>query len=170
MNVRWIGAILIIVGCGGVGFGMALNYKREEAILEQLIKTLDYMRCELEYRMTSLPELCKKAANFSSGCIKAVFTQLGMELDAQIAPDAACCMSAVLKRSSSIPEKVASALAELGRSLGQFDLDGQLRGLSVVVRSCEKELEQLQANHPQRVRSYQTLGLCAGAALAILFV
>lgn len=170
MNLQWVGAILIIVGCGGVGFGMALNYKREEMTLGQLIKALEFMSCELEYRMTPLPELCRKVSAFSTGCVRSAFSQLAQELNSQIAPDAACCMTAVLKKLPGLPDKTTTALKELGRSLGQFDLDGQIKGVGAVMRTCEKELQELKANRTQRVRSYQTLGLCAGAALAILFI
>lgn len=170
MKLQWIGAILIIVGCGGVGFGMVLNYKREEAALKQLLKALTYMNCELEYRMTPLPDLCRKVSDFSTGCIRAVFLKLAKELEAQIAPDARCCMKAVLKAVPELPQKAVTGLAELGDSLGQFDLNGQLKGVDAVIQNCEKELRNLEANRSERLRSYQTLGLCAGAALAILFI
>ena len=58
----------------------------------------------------------------------------------------------------------------LGTSLGRFDLTGQLNGLEQVRSHCRRELEALAGNRDQRVRGYQTLGICAGAALAILFV
>lgn len=170
MNLHWIGAALIIVGCGGVGFGMALNYKREEAALNHLIKALEYMRCELEYRITPLPELCQKVAAFTSGSIRLLFRNLMQELNAQISPDTLCCMKAALKKTPEMPKKTAAALLELGRSLGQFDLDGQVSEISAVILSCKKELQDMQAERSQRLRSYQTLGLCAGAALAILFI
>ncbi len=170
MNLQWMGAILIIAGCGGVGFGMALNYKREEAALGKLIKALEFMRCELEYRLTPLPELCRKAADYSLGSVSTVFLGLAKELETQIAPDAACCMTAVLKKTKELPKKAAAAMEELGKSLGQFDLQGQVRGIASVQRLCENELEELAANRSNRIRSYQTLGLCAGAALVILFI
>ena len=170
MNLQWMGAILIIVGCGGIGFGMALNYKREELTLRQLLKALEFMRCELNYRMTPLPELCKAVAAFSTGIVKNVFTKLAEELTAQVAPDAACCMLAVLKDCKSIPRKTADALAELGNTLGRFDLDGQMQGLSAVMQMCDRELQEMESNRTDRLRSYQTLGLCAGAALAILLI
>lgn len=170
MKVQWIGALLIIVGCGGVGFGMALNYKREENTLRHMIKALEFMRCELEFRMTPLPELCRKVSEFSTGCIRTAFFNLAKELDSQVAPDARCCMSAVTQKMPELPQKTVAAFTELGRSLGQFDLEGQVSGIASVQRSCEKELKELEANRKERLRSYQTLGLCAGAALAILFI
>ena len=59
---------------------------------------------------------------------------------------------------------------QLGDSLGRFDLSGQIQGLASVQKRAEFELEQLRRNQDVRLRSYQTLGLCAGAALVVLFL
>ena len=56
----------------------------------------------------------------------------------------------------------------LGSSLGRFDLSGQLKGLQSVRGECLRELESLEKNQPERLKSYQTLGMCAGAALVII--
>ena len=170
MNLHWIGAILIIAGCGGIGFGMALNYKREENTLRQLIQIMDLFCCELEYRMTPLPELFRKASCVATGQLSKWLTNVTQELESQIAPDAACCMNSALRENRDLPAKVLFALTDLSRSLGEYDLAGQLRGIHSVQASCSRQLEDLENNRTQRIRSYQTLGLCAGAALAILFI
>ena len=56
------------------------------------------------------------------------------------------------------------------QNLGKFDMSGQLRGLENARNVCRENLELLMYNKDRRLRSYQTLGLCAGAAVAILFV
>ena len=61
MSIKWIGAILVIVGCGGVGFSMAAAYRRQETALRELMGTLDFMSWELQFRLTPLPELCRRA-------------------------------------------------------------------------------------------------------------
>ena len=61
-------------------------------------------------------------------------------------------------------------LTELGATLGRFDLPGQLRGLDAAIRSAEESLRRLREGAPERRRSYQTLGLCTGAAVAILLL
>ena len=55
MSFKWIGALMVVAGCGGVGFTMAAAYIREEWALRSLIGALDYMTCELQYRLTPLP-------------------------------------------------------------------------------------------------------------------
>ena len=47
MTIRIVGAALLILGCGSVGFQMAAAHMREERILRQLLRLLDYMECEL---------------------------------------------------------------------------------------------------------------------------
>jgi hypothetical protein len=54
--------------------------------------------------------------------------------------------------------------------LGIFDLPGQLKGLEEAQQVCQRALEQLEKGQAARLRSYQTLALCAGAALTILFL
>ena len=58
----------------------------------------------------------------------------------------------------------------LGKSIGRFDMDGQIKGLEAVRQDCRRRLDELSKDRDTRLRSYQTLGLCAGAALAILFI
>lgn len=170
MNFKWIGALLVIAGCGGVGFAMAAGYKREEWSLRCLIGALDYMTCELQFRLTPLPALCRQAGKECRGPVGKVLTDLAAELENQIAPDADSCMYAALSRREDLPGQTREALRMLGASLGRFDLEGQLRGLEQIRGHCRSTLEALTQNRDQRIRSYQTLGVCAGAALAILFV
>ena len=170
MNFKWIGAIMVIVGCGGFGFSVAAAHRREETTLRQLIIALDYMECELQYHLTPLPDLCRQAAAEQRGCIRDVLLNLSRELDAQISPDVERCMQASLCAVEDIPKRTQQALTDMGKTLGRFDLSGQLNGLEQVRSACRTELEALRTNREPRLRSYQTLGLCAGAALAILLV
>lgn len=170
MNLKILGAVLVIVGCGGFGFMIAATHRREEKTLQQLMAALDHMSCELQYRLTPLPELCRQAAAESSGVVRAVFCTLVQELESQISPDVERCMRAALSKVKDMPKLTNEAMLLLGRSMGRFDLEGQLMGLESVRQSCCIRAESLAKNRDIRLRSYQTLGLCAGAALAILFI
>ena len=167
---KWIGAGCIVVSCGGFGFLMALHHRQEEAALGQLTAALDFMECELQYRLTPLPELCRQAARQVGGSIGRILEKLAEELDYQIAPDVESCMQTALALTGTLPQLCRDRLTQLGKNLGRFDLDGQIRGLEAVRADCRRCLEELSRNRDTRLRSYQTLGLCAGAALAILFV
>ena len=138
--------------------------------MQQFIAAVNYMECELQYRLTPLPELCRKASTIGSGCIERFFISLENELNTQIRPDPQSCIQSVLAQTHDIPLCIQKQITELGNTLGQFGLEGQLDGFEKVRVSCEQALAQLTANQDVRLRSYQTLAVCAGAALAILFI
>ena len=170
MTIKLIGAICILAGCGSVGFQIAGSYLREEKTLRQLISTLDYMSSELQYRLTALPELCRQAAIETKGTLSKVFLQLSNEMVDQVAPDVSRCMSAAVSKVKDIPPITREMLSMLGNCLGRFDITGQLRGLDAVRAQCREKLNALLENKDVRLRSYKTLGLCAGAAMVILFI
>lgn len=170
MNIKLIGAILTVSACGAAGFRTAKAYIREETTLRRLIAALDYMECELQYRLTPLPDLCRQAAAQSAGVIRRIFAALANELEDQISPDVQCCMLASLEKVKDVPPLTKQEMRDLGAGMGRFDMEGQLRGLEAVRADCRNRLQELSCNRDVRVRSYQTLGLCAGAAIAILML
>lgn len=170
MITKWIGSILIILASGGFGIMIATNYKREISVLKHLISALDYMECELQFRMYALPELCRLTANESCGVIRQFFSELANELDDQISPDVSSCLRSTLMKVQNIPQQTLGCLRYMGDCLGRFDLNGQLKGLEAVRQECRTRLGKLSANSDVRARSYQTIGLCAGAAIVILLV
>lgn len=170
MSVRIIGAIFVIIGCGGFGILIATNHRLQEKALRQLIVTLDTMECELQYRQPPLSELCRIVAKNNCGIIKSVLLSLSSELEKQISPSVESCMLAVLQNKYDLPIILNDPLIQLGQSLGKFDLDGQLKGIRITREECQRKLDQYTKDQDNRIRCYKTLSICAGAALAILFI
>ena len=170
MNYKFIGAVFVIAGCGGFGFLMVLTHRKKEEMLRQLLETINFMECQLQYQMTPLPLLCSMASKRSSGCVKTLLGELSKELNHQVSPDVSSCMAAALCAVPELPSKIRQLFQELGKTLGTFDLPGQLKGFEGLRLNCSSELSAMQKNRDVRLRSYQTLGLCAGAALAVLFI
>ena len=84
MSFKCIGAVLILCGCGFTGFSICASYRREERQLREFLSALDYMVCELQYRVTPLPELCRQAGSLRSGFVCQLFANLAAELEAQV--------------------------------------------------------------------------------------
>lgn len=169
MSYKWIGAMIIIAGCFGCGAAITANHWKEKRYLQQLLQTIHIFQNELTYRLTSVPDLCRQAGKTTQGALGTVFKDLSRELEWQIAPDIPSCMAAALQKNPYTPGKVRRIMVRLGRSLGHYDLQGQLRDLDLVRAECEEELLGYGKDWDQRVKSYRILCLCAGAALVILF-
>ena len=170
MEFKWIGAVLIVAGCGGFGLSLRVEHTRQEKSLRKLIGLLDYMACELQYRMTPLPELCIQVSREADGPLRQIFEKLSELLYSSTTPDVSEAMMRSLSAYSPLPDRTRDNLLLLGRSMGRFDLTGQLESLESVRTSCRRDLDGFTANRQVRLRNYQTLGLCAGAALAIILI
>lgn len=168
--IKIIGAALVVAGCTAAGFSIAAVHLREIRTLQQLMRILDFIECELQYRLTPLPDLCRQVAQQSSGLLKRIFDELSVELDSQVSPDASYCVRKVMANTNELPKVTYTMLEELGTGLGAFDLNGQISSLEAVRQKCRTELNALMDRKDERVRCYQTLGVCAGAALTILLI
>lgn len=168
--MRWVGAFLVLLAGGYVGFSIALSHRKEERTFRQIIAAINYMECELQYRLTPLPQLLGQASQETAGIVRNVLAELAFELNNQITPQVSSCMDIVLLKQNDISQNIKEAFSQLGQCLGRFDLQGQLKELDYVRVFCTSHLNDLEANRDARLRSYQTLGLCAGAALAILLL
>ena len=170
MTYKWIGAILIVTGCGGAGFSIASQSKREALLLRQLLSALEYMGSQLAYQLLPLPQVCRQTASGSRGLIRKFFSALADALEKQRFARAEDCVRAALAAVPDLPRSLRAVLFDLGRSLGQLDLSGQLQGLESAADSCRRTCAHLEQNQDQRLRSYQTLSFCTGAALVILLL
>lgn len=168
--IRWMGAIIVIVACGCCGFSMARNYGELEHCLRQLISAMELMHCQMEYRLTTLPELCRILPSACSGIVGKVFSDLGQELERQETMDISLCMEEALLINPKLPTQCARSLRRLSRTLGQADLQLQLQGITTEMERLKAVLQQVSAERPGRVKSYRALGLCGGIALAIVLL
>lgn len=168
MSIKVIGAVLTMLSCGTLGFLLSARVRAEVNHLQDLIGILDFMECELNYRLPSLPKLCRSAAEQGSSLI-AVFSLLADNLENQISPDPAICMDTALLCYRG-PASVAGYLHELGRSFGKFDLQGQLTELNSVRQRCAGELAKLKTTQDIKAKYYRTISICAGVVVTILLL
>ncbi len=168
--IKIIGAVFVMAGCTVVGIYLAASYRHQERELKRLIKALEYMECELPYRLTRLPELCYAAGEYAGGVIGHSLSSVAERLRKKIAADPFDCVREVIVESDQIPSQVASVLLNLGKSMGRFDLAGQMKGISAAKQECQMYLQQLLEEKAGNLKSYQTLALCAGAAITIILI
>ena len=170
MYVRWIGALLIFASCGSVGFLKSGQFRTEERYIRDFIRILDHMTCELEYHLSPLPQICESACKMTFGCLQEIFHRLSLALEEQTASNVECCMHDVILQVQSVPNTLQDLLLVFAKSLGRYDLDGQLLQISAVREDARFLMDKIRSEGKERIRNYQTLGICAGLGLAILLL
>ena len=167
--LRIVGAVFLITGAGGFGFSLAAHQRRIQRLLRQLVKLLNEMEWELRYRLTPLPELCRNCAGGTEGKLCELFLSMAERLSEAEDSDPESCMNGLLS-GTDLPLILKKRLRYLGRTLGRFDLEGQLQGFAEVKQLCRDDLEELKTDGKERIRCYETLALCAGVGMVILFI
>ena len=170
--IRLLGAGLVTLAASMAGFGCASAVRTQCAQLAALIAAMDYMKSEMSARLTPLPVLFstlgasrqKDAARFFEAAGRALATPPG------------CTIPVSFRRGfQSAPglrpgQDAVQALYTLSMGLGQFELEAQLRAVETCRERLAAALLSLQAQKRARCRSYETIGICAGLALAVILL
>ncbi len=167
---RLIGAAVILCASGVFGYLLASQYKNELVYLHKLQRGLNYMLCDISYHITPLSDLLREAGQIMENSAGSALITLSGFLEENRFENGSQAMSAALERHGQIPSRCKKLLQLLGQSLGEFDLDGQVTQIQLVLESSRQELDEMEQQKQVRIRNYQTLSLCAGAALVILLL
>lgn len=170
MLIKVVGSLLIVLACGGVGIMLTISHKNAEKAIKMLILNVEFIQRELQYRMTPLPDILCSVSKQSDCFISRFFHDLVEEMEKQISPSITHCAEAALGGLHDVPECIKRALTLLAHSLGQFDIDGQIGALDSVKTECQEILSSLKEDREVRLRNYQTIAICAGIVIVIIFL
>lgn len=170
MIIKVIGAALIMSICCGFGFSLSNSLKNNMNALRYYIIAIEYMECELQYRLSPLPELCCAASRVTKGCVSRLFSMFANELQQQNSPSVSECMQSVLEKCADLPDEILLLSQNLGERLGVFDVDGQTRMLSSLRMEAQQILNICENKHSTKSRSCKTIAACVGAVIVILLI
>ena len=170
--IRMIGAALVVLSSGAVGFGFARAVKLQCAQLEGLLWALDTMQSEMSARLTPLAQLFSGLSACRQKDVAAFFAEAGRALSAQPYCTVPDCFKRGFQQAKGFRpgDESVQALYGLSLNLGRFDLESQLAAIERTKASVTAALLALQGQKRARCRSYETIGICAGLALAVMLL
>ena len=167
--IRLIGAAMIICGAGSFGIAKTLQFYRQQRHLRAFLNALEILKCELNYTLFPLPKLCRVTAERSER-ICAEF----LRKYAAILEDGSCRSVAAREALSFVkiclPPDASMAIIVLFSTLGRYDLDGEENILNLTQHRLKSALERGETEKRPMAKGYALLGVCTGAAIAILLV
>ena len=163
--LKMLGAACVIFSASAVGFGFSGNVRRQCAQLTALIEALTYLKSEMLYRRTPLPQALGMLAEHSAdAAVGGLLAKAAKKLEES------CTLSVHAAFRAALGMADGQALLSLSLSLGQLDLDGQERALELASERLSAQLRLLEQGRSARCRSYATIGICAGMALAVILL
>lgn len=168
--VKWFGAALVTAACGTAGLGFAAATRTALRQLAAWITALECLDSEARCRMTPLPEVFAQLAQNGERAVAAFFAVCAetMRRDRTLGVPLVFRQALEQTRGLELTGQTRQTLLNLAVSLGRFDLEGQSRAIALAVDRLRQEQRTLQAGAAARCRSYETIGVCAGLALAVI--
>lgn len=171
--LKGIGALCVVTAASFMGFGFAGSVRRQVRQLTAMIDALTFLKSEILYRKTPLPEAfpLTAAASQEPGT-RAFFRACTHAMRADRTLSAMQVFRMALEKTPELclPLAAQQTLLTLGASLGEFDLEGQSRALELALARLNSQLHRLEQGSAARRRSYATIGVCAGLAVAVILL
>ncbi len=167
--IKIIGAILILCASGGFGIFKAVQFSNQLRQLSQMLGAIEIIKCELNYTMRPLPQLCRHTAKRLSGAVSEFFLSYANYLEQGLPRTKATEYALEKTRRLTLPPDAVMAVLELCGTIGRYDLDGENRVLQLSGQRLRSALERFESEKRPMAKSYAVLGITTGLALVILF-
>ena len=154
--LRLLGGALVLLASGSFGITAGVRYYRASRHLQAFCRAIELLRCEINYSLQPLPEVCALVADRLAG--------------PPVSRDRAAAAALEAARGLQLPQDAVMAVLELCSALGRYDLDGENRMLDLTASRLQAALARCEAEKRPRAKCYAALGLCTGLALLILAV
>lgn len=170
MGIKWIGAILIFVGCVGVGIWFRMQYAHKLAVVKECGKAFSLLQGEIQYGRTPLPEACYAVAGRTKGSCRTLFYRVGEKMmegsDSTEVIWQEEVRSTLNDREMRLQDQ--EEILRLGTTLGYLDLELQYRTLELCIQRLEESRDSYEKERRNRMRLYPLLGTFAGLLICLV--
>ncbi len=155
-----------------MGLGLARTVRRQQAQTVALIDALLRLRHELQYRLTPLPDAFAVLGGMPNREVAAFFSGMSDRLQSSRTCTVGYACRKAMERTSGLQLTAGthSALLALFDALGRYDLEGNLQVLELALERLRAEARMIQSGSRARCRTYISLAVCTGLAIAVILV
>ena len=171
--LKAVGALLVVLSCGAMGYGKSLSYTKRQRELEEIQKMLYFLLGEITYRREALPEAMVRVADkirpplsdFLREVSRAAKEYQGERFSKIFSQKAEKYL-----KETSLTKTDLEEFIRLGEDLGYMDITMQENTINLYLEELKGEILKTEKEGPARKKMYPALGLMAGMFLAIILV
>ena len=173
MWLKGLGAVLVLLGCSGLGAEAAGRLKERRRILETLKRMISQLKGEILYSNLTLPAAFFRTGQRGGGAAGEFFTAVAKRMEEA----AGVSFEEVWKteteqflKSCSLGEAEGEQLKAFGSCLGYLDRDMQERTMEFYMEELEQEILALKESEPEKCRLFLGLGILGGLFLVVILL
>lgn len=166
--MKLIGIVFIVCSMAYMGIHLSNGFRVRRKLLQQFMKCLPIIRNEIAFCGTPIPKIFRLLADHMDGELQDIFRQVSVCMDAAktMTPAEAMEQTVMTRKYTCLVPR----MLELADKLGNYDVEAQIVGIDQVKSQTEVQMAELDQEQAQKGKVYESLGICAGLALAILLI
>lgn len=166
--MKLMGMIFLVFACGSAGFRIAASLREKCSLYAMLLRQLAMMRQEICFYATPLAQVFALLAASGSGTLERVWKETARQMNTNPWMQPRYAMEQAL--ASEQETDLAQILLPLCTQLGKYDADAQKKAIMAAEEQTKALLTSMEQERSVKSKTYQTLGICAGLAAAVLLI
>ncbi len=171
--LAWIGGILVICACGGIGrqFRRSLQRRREELLA--FLFALQCIEIEIRYAGNPLPLALAAAGKQAGGQVGEFFMATGQRLAAakgQVIADIWRQTLEAWEATLALNQEDLELLHQFGLGLGVSGVEDQMKRIGLTVQQLNKRINQAEENLAKMGKVWTSLGWGTGLVVVLLWI
>lgn len=158
--------VIIIIGSSLYGILKATAYSERNAELRRFIKSFEKFKIEIEYRQSTLPEICARIDYHFFMNICQVY-QNNEEISFG---DAWSKSARASYNNAMLAEEALNVIEGIGYELGGSGISGQSRLIELYITALNQIYDATEYERPAKCRLYTSMGMAAGITIVILMI
>lgn len=160
--------ISIVVASTILGILFSKKYFNREKELKEMKSALNIFATKIKFTYEPIPNVFLEIANKIEGNVGQIFARASERMKEENAGDA--WANAFFDIPNNLSKDDITILSNLGRMLGQTDVEGQISEIEVVVQFLDTQLESAKQEKIKNEKMYRTLGIVGGLTIAIILI
>ncbi len=160
--------IFIIIGSSLIGILFSKKYSNREKELKEMKSALNIFSTKIKFTYETIPNIFLEISNKVGGNVGQIFARASSRMKEESAGDA--WVNSFSDVQNNLLEEDIVILKNLGRLLGQTDVEGQISEIEVVNKFLETQLENAKNAKIKNEKMYRTLGIVSGLTIAIILI
>ena len=160
--------ISIVIASTFLGILFSKKYFNREKELKEMKNALNIFATKIKFTYEPIPNIFLQIANKMEGNIGQIFARAAERMKEESAGNA--WINAFDDITCNLLEEDKVILKNLGRLLGQTDVEGQISEIEVVTQFLDTQIENARQEKLKNEKMYRTLGIVGGLTIAIILI
>lgn len=173
MLFKIAGSVIVLLSCSFIGFVLSNDLKKRPRQLRELQGLLQMFENQIAYLSDVIVEAFERISRVGR-CETCIFFSRTAGI---LREDGSCGAPAAWEKAvrecirlTSLNKEDEEILSAFGKSLGNTDLEGQIKNIRLTLSQLKVQEEKAEEYRNRNERMYKSLGLLGGATIVILLL